>query len=480
MATHKQIKVAPSILSADFSRLGEAVTEATDAGAVDTDAALRLVTRADDPPPTPTPCVSTHVPQGTGPVASAQRTFELNQLAALGVRTIRQDFLWHQIEPAPGELVFDAYDRLVDEAAAVGIEIIALLAYGNPWATAATEDDRFYPPDDPADFAAFAAATATHFRGRVTRYEIWNEANAGFRFFKPNVKGDPAAFARIVDAAARAVHGVDAEARVALGGLFYHGQFGLIMSAPEFLAAAVDAAPTMVEAIDAVAIHPYPQYPPSVGPEIAGNEELPFADMLAAIRQVFADRGLVSPPIWITEVGWPVAGPVTETLQAGYLARSFLLAAAEHIELWCVYTLLNGRDEGSAIPEGDFGLLWYYDDAESETPAAREKMAFATLRDVFAQSGDWWLEGPVPTDALGAAEVRGLRFGQRGGASTIVALWSVADAVPLSLSVAPNVGSVVRHTLDGADPTALERAAGGPVTLEVGPLPALLELTPAP
>jgi ribulose-phosphate 3-epimerase len=33
MATHKQIKVAPSILSADFSRLGEAVTEATDAGA---------------------------------------------------------------------------------------------------------------------------------------------------------------------------------------------------------------------------------------------------------------------------------------------------------------------------------------------------------------------------------------------------------------------------------------------------------------
>ena len=450
-----------------------------DAEAVESDAGLRLANPVASADPVPTPCVSTHIPRGTDPVASAHRAFELAQLAALGVETIRQDFLWHQIEPTPGELVFDAYDRLVDDAAAVGIEVIALLAYGNPWATAATENDRFYPPDDPADFAAFAAATADHFRGRVWRYEVWNEPNAGFRFFKPNVKGDPAAFARIVDAAARAVHGVDPDAHVALGGLFYHGQFGLIMSAPEFLAAAIDAAPEMVDAIDAVAIHPYPQYPPSVGPENQGEYEVDFGSMMAAVDRVFSERDHPSPPVWITEVGWPVSGDVTETRQAAYLARSFLLGAAERVELWCAYTLLNGRDQGSAIPESDFGLLWYYDDPESETLSARAKSAYGALAALFAQAGDWWLDGPLSPADLGVAEARGLRFGRRTGGSTFVALWSLTGPLQLSLTPAPNIGRVTRHALDGTEPIVLDGMnPNEPMELEVGPLPLLLELTP--
>ena len=35
-----------------------------------------------------------------------------------------------------------------------GLEVIALLDYGNPWASSLTEDDPTYPPDDPEDFEA--------------------------------------------------------------------------------------------------------------------------------------------------------------------------------------------------------------------------------------------------------------------------------------------------------------------------------------
>jgi len=102
----------------------------------------------------------------------------------LGVSALRANVPWARIVSDPGATVapasvsydFTAYDRLVDEAAANGIRVQLTLAGPAPaWATGDHRISADHP--DPARFAEFAGAAATHFAGRVRALSIWNEPN---------------------------------------------------------------------------------------------------------------------------------------------------------------------------------------------------------------------------------------------------------------------------------------------------------------
>lgn len=286
---------------------------------------------------------------------SAELDLALEVVQEIGVTTLRTDVRWDQVEPQQGVLDWSTYDPVVDELLAMGVEPLALLAYGNPWASSDPEADAFYPPDDPADFAAYAAGSAEHFAGRISRYEIWNEQNAGYRFWKPGLDGDPIAYGELFAAAADAVHAADPQATVLIGGTFFHAQ--IITGAEEFLAAMPQAA---WDAADGIAFHPYTFYPPSVPPEYAGesdvslgNDEIPLTSMIDRLRPVAADAGRPDLPLVVTEFGWPSWGDVDLEEQADWAERSVLQGLASGVGTWCGYTIFN-REPGGA--EDRFGM----------------------------------------------------------------------------------------------------------------------------
>ena len=122
--------------------------------------------------------------------------------------------------------------RQLELRLAAGVELIAVLGYGTPWASSLTEDDDKFPPDDPADFGSFVTAVAEHYTDRIQSYELWNEPNAGYRFFKPEMHGDAAHFADILQSGAQAIRTTCPSCEVISGGLFFHEQ--LINGAVEF------------------------------------------------------------------------------------------------------------------------------------------------------------------------------------------------------------------------------------------------------
>ena len=88
-------------------------------------------------------------------------------LAAAGIGIVRDEPGWSACEQRKGVYaVPEIYEGFVDALLARGIRMNLLLSYGN----------KLY--DNPVDaeaFARLAAWSAEHFKGRIDRYEIWNE-----------------------------------------------------------------------------------------------------------------------------------------------------------------------------------------------------------------------------------------------------------------------------------------------------------------
>lgn len=273
-----------------------------------------------------------------------------------GVHTVRSILTWAQFEPAKGSFNPAALDARVTPYTDAGIDVIGVLAFGNPWACSDPVADSFYPPDDPADFAAYVTAAIEHLGPLVTRYEIWNEQNAGYRFWKPATKGDAAAYGTLMKAAVDAGRAACPTCQFAYGGPFFHSM--IIDGHIPFLQQTYDAHPDLSAYFDAMAMHPYPFYPPQAAPEGPPEDfEWPFWDMVAGVRQVMADHDAGDRPIWVTEVGWPVFWSVTEELQAAYLVRGFLHLVALDAAPVCWYTLFDHDKPSVFAAEDFFGLL---------------------------------------------------------------------------------------------------------------------------
>lgn len=87
-----------------------------------------------------------------------------------GVGFVRMDFLWDDIEPAPGRFDFEKYDRIVDLLTRNDIKILGLLSYNASWAA-----EYWNSAPDPDFFTRYARAVVNRYRDRVRYWEIWNE-----------------------------------------------------------------------------------------------------------------------------------------------------------------------------------------------------------------------------------------------------------------------------------------------------------------
>ena len=383
----------------------------------------------------------------------ADRESALARLAAAGVKVIRQDFLWQRIEPEPGVYDFSYEDALVDAAAEHGIEVLAILAYGNPlysrlgalaqsaglgggvppFGIAATY---LYPPDPehlPA-YRRFARATAAHFAGRVRLWEVWNEENVGWRFWPPHEEA-PAYGALLKEGSAGLREGNPA-ARVSLGGLFYpEVPPGLPeQGAIRYLANLYGAHPDIGASVDVVAWHPYPY--PFVAPEVVLPANTSVPGSADAVRGFLESRG-DREELWVTEAGWPthIEYGVTPDKQAAYLVRSFAELWAEDVRLVTWYCYADGP-AAAHNQEDAFGLV------EADGAPKPAYRALTTFTNVL---GDAVLDGA--RSDLG--DVRSLVF--RSPSRRVTLLWTAPESLVSDYGPLPDTSGETTVALPVSD-----------------------------
>src|SRR4051794_25255168 len=123
-----------------------------------------------------------------GPGTLEQR---LDRLDALGVKLVRLNVMWSEVEAQKGRDDWKGYDPVVNGLRARGIETVLTLYTTPGWANGGRPTN--YAPTSGATFAAFARRTALHYPW-VKRWLIWNEPNQR-RWLQPT---DPAVYTRVL------------------------------------------------------------------------------------------------------------------------------------------------------------------------------------------------------------------------------------------------------------------------------------------
>lgn len=278
----------------------------------------------------PIPCISMPTPKAP------------DMLSEIGIKLIRTDFMWHEIEPEKGNFKFDRYEKLTHEIYSKGLSLIAVLGYGNLWASDEAKkcvDERrtscyFYPPDNPDDFARFALETSAYFK-QVKLWEIWNEPNVYWRFFR---MGNPEKYAKILAETYKTMKRDDIFVSFAGVSMVDYGE--IAPGGRNFIDAVLKYSNGMP--FDAISYHPYPKYPPSEPPE----------SYIAEFTEALKPYGK---PLWVTEIGWPTSN-VSEKKQRDYLVRAYLLLARQKVEIVCFYTFSDYK-EAEPEPEKWFGIV---------------------------------------------------------------------------------------------------------------------------
>jgi hypothetical protein len=262
----------------------------------------------------------------------------------------RNSLLWSKIETAPGSYDWSIPDSVVDNLRAKGIEPLFVIVGSPPWASGTAPDTpgaQFYVPTDAKAFsnwvtsyAAFVKKAVARYKGRVSKWEIWNEENERF-FWKPTP--NLTQYSQFFTAVRKGILSVDRNAQVAVGGLP-----GLCCSidipGADFLRGMIAQRVTF----ENVAIHPYSSsdHAPDVHVPWQGN----FDDIQMIHNLLVSAKRNV--PLWVTEWGWS-STQIGPDLQAVYLQRSLNLLVTKYPYV-TVATYFLDVDHGDEYPQGLF------------------------------------------------------------------------------------------------------------------------------
>jgi polysaccharide biosynthesis protein PslG len=306
---------------------------------------------------------------GWSTYTNMQRIEVLDKLQAAGVTWVRIDMGWASIqEDGRGQIsewYVDRLDFAVDAARARGMNVLGTL-WGSPqWASGGPPNR---PPLDPADYGWAAEWVASHFRGRVAAFEVWNEPNST-RFWT----GSAARYVDVLRAAYPRFKAGDPEVKVVLGG-------------------AADKDTAWIRALyaagakssfDVMAVNSY-MSPSDLPPETDNGTIWTLAGV-SKVLDVMADHGDGSKEIWFTEYGWsshPNTGSeenwdrgVTQAQQADYLVRSLRYLGAHRPYVTQVFWYEERNETSGDVHEDNFGLLTA---GLEEKPAYHAARAFLT------------------------------------------------------------------------------------------------------
>jgi hypothetical protein len=275
---------------------------------------------------------------------------DLDLIAAAGIKFVRMDFGWADIERRKGEYDWTGYEELLANLDKRGLRTIFILDYSNPlYEETVTSPNPLsgvphkttaspQHPESIEAFARWAAASARHFTGRHVLWEIWNEPNGNFWAPKPDAKQ----YSTLAVPAAKAIRASDPSATIigpASSGFPW-----------EFLETFLKSG--ALEYLDAVSVHPYrdPRHPP----ETAAADYRRLRTLLESCQPPSKKNPL---PILSGEWGYSTftRGVSLET-QAAYAARQQLANLLEGVPLSIWYDWKNDGPDPKEN-EHNFGLV---------------------------------------------------------------------------------------------------------------------------
>jgi len=141
---------------------------------VTSDAATGLITGYSTHPPSSDPALATYY----------------HQLLAAGANYQRTDLPWSSVQStSSASYVWGSFDTLVNEAASDGISTMLIIDSTPSWA-ATSSCASGCAPVNAATVATFAAAAASHYCGKVSMWEFWNEPNNNSNFGPTSLASD--------------------------------------------------------------------------------------------------------------------------------------------------------------------------------------------------------------------------------------------------------------------------------------------------
>jgi hypothetical protein len=288
----------------------------------------------------------------------SNREVALSRARAMGVTTIRMNILWWQpiprsqraqtTVPSPIRYDFSAWDGAIARARAYGIKTQLDLTGDPPaWACGSKKPPYAcdgFRPSVPL-FQHFAAAAAQHFKGRVSRYSIWNEPN-WYTWLSPHDEA-PILYRNLYIAGYNAIKSVDPSAEVVMGETAPHFQPNISTPPLQFIREMVCVNKKLKRIpgadekclggplkLDAYATHPYDfTHKPTKRRE--NPDELTLANIrrLPKLLNKLRKKGLIEPstkrfPIYLTEHGYFIGGSrgVPERKRAQWIVQAWQMA----------------------------------------------------------------------------------------------------------------------------------------------------------
>jgi hypothetical protein len=266
------------------------------------------------------------------------QTRALDAAKHLGAKRIRVNVLWARTLPvgatsrtAPRNPVYDfsALDRLQSEAAKRHIKLQMTLTGPAPaWATKNHRVGPYSP--NPRRYGQFVRAVATHFRGRVDRYSLWNEPNWN-TWLAPG-KRSAGIYRNLYTAGYAAVKSADPRAEVLIGELAPQGGGHAI--APLKFLRQLTAKGGRLKA-DGFAIHPY-QLTSAPTNKSAPRDDVTIGTLnrLTRALDTLAHRRKLTRPngrplnVYLTEFGYLSKGSRAQSAgtRARWLASAYKIA----------------------------------------------------------------------------------------------------------------------------------------------------------
>jgi hypothetical protein len=284
-----------------------------------------------------------------------KREFALSQARALGVTHIRMNVLWWQpippsqrnqtTTPSPITYNWGAWDRAIAAASAWGIKTQLDLTGDPPaWACGSKAPPYAcdgYKPSIPL-FDHFVRAAAQHFKGRVSRYSIWNEPN-WYTWLSPHDEA-PILYRNLYLTGYNAIKSVDPGAEVVMGETAPYALKNTSTPPLQFIREMVCVNKKLKRIrgadekctggplkLDAYATHPY-DLKDKPTRRRSNPDELTMGNIgrLPKLLKQLRKKGLIEPstkrfPIYLTEFGYIVGGSrgVPETRRAQWIVQAW-------------------------------------------------------------------------------------------------------------------------------------------------------------
>ncbi len=244
---------------------------------------------------------------------------------------------WSQIELKKGVYKWDNLDHAVANAQAKGMtDILEVLGTTPTWAASKVSKGEYPPypgaasaPKDLTDWDNWVTAVVTKYKGQITAYEIWNEAN-----LKMFYNGSPAKMAEMTKRAYDIIKKIDPAAKVVAAS----PALRLKSAVDRFYPAYLKELAAMNWPIDALAIHTYPD---------AKGDPAARGVIIKGIKDVITAAGAPATlELWDTELNYGLAGlglpktDITGAKAAGFIVRTYVddLRYGVNRSYWYIWT----------------------------------------------------------------------------------------------------------------------------------------------